>query len=353
MKRIRALKYLTILIIPALAWFSFRQSGILALTCLAFVYIMIPGLELFVKADDTNLQRAEEEMVAQDPLYDWLLYLMVPVLYLMLWDFLTLISADKTLSLGTLGKVGAMGIICGAIGINVGHELGHRNSSFEQFLAKVLLLGSLYMHFYIEHNRGHHKKVGTPEDPATGRRGELVYQFWFRSMIMSYLSAWQIENRRVSKKYGTAFSIYNEMAIFTLVQLLLIFTIYWLFGGYALSMFLGAAVLGILQLETVNYIEHYGLARLQRGDGRYERVQPWHSWNSNHIVGRLFLFELSRHSDHHFIASKKYPILQHHEDSPQMPTGYPGMMLLSLIPPLWFAIMHKAIEGLPQGTSAR
>lgn len=344
MNRLRVLKYALILIIPAISWFSFRQSGILAFSCLIFVYILVPFLELFATANKHNLEDTEEEVVSKDPLYDWLVYLMVPVLYFMLWDFLTVVSTETSLTWDLIGKIGAMGVLCGTFGINIGHELGHRTSKVEQFLAKTLLLSSLYMHFFIEHNRGHHKNVSTPNDPATGRQGELVYLFWLRSGFMSYLSAWRLENARVRKKYGSIFNLHNEMIVFQFIQIALLSFIFVMFGTMGLFLFLGAAVIGILQLETVNYIEHYGLMRKQRNDGTYERVRPWHSWNSNHVLGRLLLFELSRHSDHHYIATRKYPVLRYHEESPQMPTGYPGMMLMSLIPPIWFYVMHKAIK---------
>jgi alkane 1-monooxygenase len=134
------------------------------------------------------------------------------------------------------------------------------------------------------------------------------------------------------------------MIQFQLIQAAFLFLIYWFFGFFVLTCFLGAALMGILLLETVNYIEHYGLQREQLENGRYERAMPAHSWNSNHVVGRLMLFELSRHSDHHYLASRKYQVLRHHDNAPQMPTGYPGMMLLSLVPPLWFAIMNRRIE---------
>ncbi|MEP2023652.1 alkane 1-monooxygenase, partial [Reichenbachiella sp.] len=221
-----------------------------------------------------------------------------------------------------------------------------RKNKFERFLAKSLLLSSLYMHFYIEHNRGHHKNVSTHEDPSSARRGEWVFFFWFRSMIMGYISAWKIETAQMKKKGYSSISIHNEMLRFQLIQLAFLVLIYWGFGYMPMIYFLVAALIGIIQLETVNYIEHYGLSRTQKETGQYERVQPWHSWNSNHTLGRLFLFELSRHSDHHFLASRKYQILSHHEASPQMPTGYPGMMLLSMVPPLWFVVMHNHIERI-------
>jgi alkane 1-monooxygenase len=136
------------------------------------------------------------------------------------------------------------------------------------------------------------------------------------------------------------------MIRFQLIQLSLIALIYWIFGGWVLLYFLAAAGMGILLLETVNYIEHYGLQRKATGEGKYERAMPQHSWNSDHMIGRLFLFELSRHSDHHYLASRKYQILRHHDEAPQMPTGYPGMMLLSLLPPAWFAVMNPRVKKM-------
>ena len=102
--------------------------------------------------------------------------------------------------------------------------------------------------------------------------------------------------------------------------------------------------IGFLLLETVNYLEHYGLQRQQKSSGRYERVRPEHSWNSNHPVGRALLFDLTRHSDHHANPNRKYPVLRHFDASPQLPTGYPGMILLALVPPVWFSVMHPHIE---------
>jgi alkane 1-monooxygenase len=237
-----------------------------------------------------------------------------------------------------------MGLLCGTFGINVGHELGHRVNKAEQTLAKALLLTSLYMHFFTEHNKGHHKRVATPEDPSSARYGEPVYTFYFRTIIFSYLSAWHIAGDEVKKKGKAVLSLHNEMIQFHLIQLAFLGIIYFFFGGWVTLYFIAAALMGILLLETVNYIEHYGLQRRALGDGKYERAMPEHSWNSDHVLGRVFLFELSRHSDHHYMASRKYQVLRHHEDAPQMPTGYPGMMLLSLFPPAWFHIMNTRIK---------
>jgi alkane 1-monooxygenase len=239
-----------------------------------------------------------------------------------------------------------MGLLCGVFGINVGHELGHRVNPFEQTLAKMLLLTSLYMHFYIEHNKGHHKRVATPEDPSSARYGEWVYAFYFRSVIMSYFSAWHIASNDVRKKDRPVISFQNEMIQFHFIQIAFVLLIFFLFGWLATVYFIVSAIIGFALLETVNYIEHYGLQRKKLVDGKYERAMPVHSWNSDHVIGRLFLFELSRHSDHHYLASRKYQVLRHHNDAPQMPTGYPGMILLSLVPPVWFWVMNKRIKKL-------
>jgi alkane 1-monooxygenase len=230
-----------------------------------------------------------------------------------------------------------MGLLCGTFGINAAHELGHRVNKFEQFLAKVLLLTSLYMHFFIEHNKGHHKHVATSEDPSTAFYKQNLYAFLIQTFTGTQRKAWQIAIAESKNK------VFNEMALFQGIQFALLGLIYYFFGGFVLVSFLVAAFIGAALLETVNYIEHYGLQRKQAKTS-YERVKPAHSWNSNHVLGRLTLFELSRHSDHHYLASRKYQILRHMDDAPQMPTGYPGMILLALIPPLWFKVMHKQME---------
>ena len=308
-------------------------------------FLLIPILELFFKPNSNNLSNAEEEMAKEDKSYDMVLYLLVPVIYFLLWEFL--ISMRETLTFSDrLGRILSMGLVCGGYGINVAHELGHRNNKFEQFLSKTLLLSSLYMHFFIEHNRGHHKRVSTKEDPSSARYGENIFSFWLRSVFTGYISAWNIEFSRLKRLKKFKFSLENEMLRFQLIQVLFVSSIYFVFGTQITIYFLFAAVMGFLLLETVNYIEHYGLQRKININGKYERVQPFHSWNSNHPVGRIMLFELSRHSDHHFNASRKYQVLKNHDNSPEMPTGYPGMMILSLIPPLWFYIMNKRIKKI-------
>ena len=290
-------------------------------------------------------------MVKNDHFYDWMLYLIFPILYGFLYLFLEKVSFQMLPAFELIGHTLTMGILCGALGINVAHELGHRSTAHEKFLAKALLFCSLYMHFFIEHNRGHHKNVSTDEDPSSAKYGESLFTFWFRSIFWSYISAWKIEIKRLKNKNIPFLSFRNEMVVFQLIQTVFLGVIYLIFGSTGLIFFVIAALIGVLQLETVNYIEHYGLRRNKAESGSYERVMPWHSWNSNHIIGRIMLFELSRHSDHHYLASRKYQILRHHVDSPQMPTGYPGMMVLATIPPLWFYVMHRQFKKMPVSVS--
>jgi alkane 1-monooxygenase len=329
---------------PATVWISFNSEGWICFLPLLYAFGIIPGLEFFTKNDTSNLDPLEAEIVSADKIYDLIIYLTIPVQYFLLIYFFNIVSIEKTTYLTLIGRTIAMGLMCGIFGINIAHELGHRNSGEERFLAKALLLTSLYLHFYIEHNRGHHRNVATPDDPATARVNENVYFFWMRTIALSYLSAWQIEAARLKKLNLRVISFKNQMLIFQLIQLCLLIIVGLYFGSKTLICFLIAAFIGIILLETVNYVEHYGLMRSKREDGKYEKVLHTHSWNSNHLIGRVMLFELSRHSDHHYKASKPYQLLNHWDESPQMPTGYPGMMILSLIPPLWFMVMNKRLK---------
>jgi alkane 1-monooxygenase len=343
---IKAFKYLSPLTIYVLAGISFTQQGWLTWGTMLYAWIIIPFAELFINPSEKNLDAAEEEMAKKDRIYDYMLYLIVIFQFAALFLFLSSMKATGLQWWETTGRIFSMGLLCGTFGINVGHELGHRVTKFEQTLAKLLLLTSLYMHFYIEHNKGHHKNVATPEDPSSARYNEPVYTFYFRTIIFSYLSAWTIANDEMRKKGLAVLNLKNEMLQAHIIQAAFVAFIFFIFTPQITLYFLAAALIGILLLETVNYIEHYGLQRKQTASGNYERAMPTHSWNSSHPLGRLMLFELSRHSDHHYLASRKYQILQHHNDAPQLPTGYPGSMLLALVPPVWFYIMNRKIKKL-------
>ena len=337
------LKYLFVYTIPVTVWISFHAEGWLTYLPLITYFGLVPFLELLVQPDSSNWDKRREEDEKNQSLYDWILFGTVPVQLFFLVYFFDVIQQTPAWSVEFYGRITAMGFMCGVVGINVGHELGHRQERWQQFLGEVLLLTSLNTHFLPYHNAGHHRNVATPEDSATARKNEVLFIYWFRSHFGSYAEAWMLENQRMRSENRPVIHWTNRMFVYTLANIAVLAGIYFGYGQTVLIAFVGAAVLGILLLETVNYIEHYGLLRQQKDNGRYEAVRHQHSWNSDHPIGRTLLFNLSRHSDHHYNGSKKYQILKSHPSSPKMPTGYPGMMLLALVPPLWFLVMNKRL----------
>ena len=340
----REKKYLFIYAVPLGAIVSFMAPGWWSFLLPVVAFILIPIMELFTEQSTVNLDEHQEKEALEDKFYDRLLYSMVPLQFFIVFFGLYIMKTQEWTTIELIGKVASMGTCCGIIGINLGHELGHRTELKEQLMAKALLLSSMYMHFFIEHNRGHHLRAATAEDPATARRGEILYFFWIRSIVFSFISAWELEAERFKRDGKSIYTLKNEMIQLILIQSAFVGLVYFVLGFQSMLLFLAAALLGILLLETVNYIEHYGLLRKKKENGKYEKVLPIHSWNSDHSLGRQFLFELSRHSDHHYLASRKFQILRHFEASPQMPLGYPGMIMLSTIPPLWFFVMHRHID---------
>lgn len=322
---------------------AFWLRGVWSFFPLVFTFMVLPCLELFLRPDARNLAVDEEDRQKNQTYFDWILWLSLPLQYLLLAWYLKLMSSANLSFLEQLGLTLSMGLSCGVLGINAAHEIGHRNTPHEQVMARLLLMTAWYWHFTIEHNKGHHKNVSTPEDPASARLNESVFTFYLRSIFGSIRSAWHIETLNARREGHSIWSWRNEMVLALIVQLSFTLAIFFVFGSTATLGFLGAAIVGVLLLETVNYIEHYGLSRQELAPGRFEKVQPYHSWNADHPISRVFLFNLSRHSDHHYNAARKYQILRHHNDSLQLPTGYPGMMLLALIPPLWFRIMNQRI----------
>ncbi|MGB5429485.1 alkane 1-monooxygenase [Eudoraea sp.] len=337
------LKYLTAFTIPIFAFIGIYFKGYWTVITPVYAFMLIPVMELLLPVNTTNFEGEERETRLKNKLFDWLLYLNIPIVFGLFYTSLYELATTSYETYELVGIIVSMGIVLGTNGINVAHELGHRAKSYERILGKLLLLPSLYMHFYIEHNYGHHLNAATKEDPATAKYNQSVYSFWFTSVTRQYMNAWVIQKKLLGTEKRGIFSLYNDMFWYTLIQLIHLIFIFFLFGasvsGYAILM----ALVGFLLLETVNYIEHYGLLRKKLPSGRYERVREVHSWNSNHVMGRIILYELTRHSDHHFKSSKKYQILDYHDSSPQMPFGYPTSMVLSFLPPLWFRIMNPRI----------
>nr|WP_321233954.1 alkane 1-monooxygenase [uncultured Psychroserpens sp.] len=337
------LKYLAAFSIPIVALIGIYLKGSFLYLTPIYAFVIIPIMELIFPVDTENLSSEDVENKLKRKVFDWLLYLNLPVVYgLVLYG----IHQATTTSIETYELVGmiiSVGIVLGVNGINVAHELGHRQKTKERFLGKILLLPSQYMHFYIEHNFGHHLHAATPEDPATAKYNQTVYSFWFTSIVRQYVSAWRIQNKLLKNANLGFFSVKNDMLWYAIFQIGYLAVAFFFFGKIGLLFAFTSAIIGILLLESVNYIEHYGLIRLKTKSGRYERVKEMHSWNSNHVIGRIVLYELTRHSDHHYKSSKKYQVLDCHDESPQMPFGYPTSMVIAMVPPLWFAIMNKRL----------
>jgi alkane 1-monooxygenase len=340
----KLIKYFFPITMFASAWYAFNASTIGCFATAIYAFVIFPGLELILAPQLKNMEAIEADAAKTNKLYDFMLYACVVLQVLSMIYFLYNITTLPQTLIQVIGKTLSMGVLCGVFGINVAHELGHRLSKAERRLAKVSLASSLMMHFYVEHNKGHHKHVATPHDPASARYDESIYTFFARAIPGVYLSAWHIENNDTKKKYGTIWSVHNEMIMAHVYQGLIILAIAIISNSLVTTIcFVAAALIGIMLLECIDYIQHYGLQRNLKESGLYERVQAHHSWDSHYPLGRLMLFELTRHSDHHYLASKKYQVLNAHDTAPQLPTGYPGTIILALVPPLWFKVMNKRI----------
>ena len=337
------LKYLMSYSIAIMAFLGISIGGLYNYLAVIFTFVFIPVLEVLVKRSDEKYTEQEKENRLLDPFFDILLYLNIPIVFGIFFFSLNKLVETTSIS-DIIGIILSASIVMATNGINVGHELGHRRSLFARTCSKLLYLPCQYMHFYIEHNFGHHIHVATPEDPATAMYKQNIYSFWITSVVRTYISAWKIQLRILNVSKRNFFSIKNDMIFYTLFQLLFIALIYYYFGLYITLLSVLMSVISFLFLETINYVEHYGLLRKKDSNGRYERVKPHHSWNSNHTIGRIVLYELTRHSDHHFKSSKKYQVLESLDDCPHLPYGYPTSILLSLIPPIWFSIMNPLVR---------
>jgi alkane 1-monooxygenase len=303
---------------------------------------LIPILDLIAGLDRSNPPDDLIKTLEADKYYRWITYLFLPLQYAALIWAAWLWSGD---SLSVFDKVGlalTVGTVAG-IGINTAHELGHKKEKVERWLAKIALAQSFYGHFYIEHNRGHHVRVATPEDPASSRVGETVYAFLPRTVVGSLKNAWRLEQPRFKRRDESHWSIRNDVLNAWLMSVVLWAALLVVFGIGILPYLLLQAAVGIVLLEIVNYLEHYGMLRQKEHTGRYERVRASHSWNSNNIATNVLLYHLQRHSDHHANPTRRYQALRDVDEAPVLPTGYAGMILLALFPPLWFKVMDPRV----------
>src|ERR1700759_354164 len=317
------------------------------------LYVLLPVLDLRFGSDGQNPPDDVMEWLENDKYYHYCTYAFIPFqfvslilgAYLFTASNLSWLGYDGPLSwpaqIGLAVSVGALG----GVGINTAHEMGHKKDSLERWLSKITLAQTGYGHFYIEHNRGHHVRVATPEDPASARFGETFWEFLPRSVFGSLKSSWELEAQRLRRADKSAWHWSNDVLNAWAMSVVFYGILIAVFGVALIPYIVISAVFGFTLLETVNYLEHYGLLRQKLESGRYERCAPVHSWNSDHIVTNLFLYPLQRHSDHHANPTRRYQTLRSMENAPNLPSGYASLIGLTYFPPLWRKLMdHRVVE---------
>ena len=352
--------WLVALVVPlipfaAMGLFAWTQAAVWLWLGPIVILGLVPLIDLATGTDPSNPPDEAIEALERDPYYRRLTYAFLPLQYAGFVLGFWFIARGGLSVPEQLGLAVTLGFI-GGIGINTAHELGHKKESVERWLSKIALAQSGYGHFYIEHNRGHHVRVATPADPASARVGESFYAFWPRTVVGSLRNAWRLEARRIARRKQHPFRLGNDVLNAWLMTLVLwAGLILWL-GWGILPFLIIQALVAITLLEAVNYLEHYGMLRQrvgQPGSERYERVNPTHSWNSNHIATNVLLYHLQRHSDHHAHPTRRYQVLRDYPESPALPTGYAGMILLALMPPMWRRVMDPLVAAHFDGDLTR
>jgi alkane 1-monooxygenase len=339
------------LVVPSLAFVAiggYTATGLSAFLWAGpiIIILVVPVIDLLTGLDPSNPPDDMIEVLEKDKYYRYITFAFLPIQYAGFGYAMYLIATGGWPLADRIGLAITIGCV-GGIGINTAHELGHKRESHERWLSKIALAQVVYGHFYVEHNRGHHVRVATPEDPASARIGESFYRFWPRTVQGSLASAWRLEKRRYARKPTHPFHLGNNaLNAWLMTAGLWAAMIVWL-GIGIVPFLLIQAVIGFSLLEIINYMEHYGMRRQKVGTGerrRYERVLPQHSWNSNNIATNVVLYHLQRHSDHHANPTRRYQVLRDYKESPVLPTGYAGMLVLALIPPLWRRVMdHRVV----------
>ncbi len=330
--------------LPFLAWGLVEATGLSIFWFLGplLVFGVFPLLDLLIGTDAENPPDSVLKWLERDRYYRWCTYAFIPLQYAGLVLACWLWSSGDLSTIESVGLALTTAMVSG-IAINTAHELGHKRARSERWLSKVALAQSAYGHFFIEHNRGHHVRVATPEDPASSRMGESFYAFVPRTVLGSLRSSWEIEGRRLSRMGKSRWTLRNDILNAWAMTFVLFAGLTIVFGPVVLPYLLIQAVGGFLLLEVVNYLEHYGLRRQRREDGRYELCRPEHSWNSNNVASNVLLYHLQRHSDHHANPTRRYQALRHVDEAPQLPTGYAGMIVLAALPPLWRRVMDRRL----------
>lgn len=339
-----ALLYSALPMIISLVYFVYPNIWLCAFFLVACILI-VPLIDKIVGTNRSNPSDALVEKMNKDRYYRFLLIAIIPIHFASVIIPAWLIASQSFSLWQYLGFTIAVALFSG-FSINTAHEIGHKTTKLERFLARVVLSVSGYGHFCIEHNAGHHKDVSTPEDPASSRMGESIYRFALREIPGAFKRGWVAERRRLTKRNLPVWSYHNHILQSYAMTLVWQSAVVICLGWIVLPFLLAQNVFAWIQLTSANYIEHYGLLRAKKVNGRYERCRPYHSWNSNHVFSNLLLFQLQRHSDHHANPSRSYQSLRSFDSLPELPSGYLGMYLLAYFPPVWFAVMDKRLLAI-------
>ena len=336
-KRYLWLLGLIVPLVPFIAWGMEELTGLGIMWWAGpfVVFVIIPFLDRAIGKDSSNPPDSILRALEDDRYYRWCTYVFIPIQYAALVFACTKWASGELSAVEELGLAVTVAMV-GGIAINTAHELGHKRPKHEKWLAKVALAQSGYGHFFIEHNRGHHVRVATPEDPASSRMGESFWEFLPRTVWGSLRSALHLESERLERVGKPFLSPQNDILNAWAFSVVLFAALIAIFGWSVAPWLAVQAVVSFSLLEVVNYLEHYGLLRQKREDGRYERCRPEHSWNSDNIASNVFLYHLQRHSDHHAHPTRRYQALRHFEELPELPSGYASMILLAYATPLWF-----------------
>lgn len=325
---------------------GFYAGGAVLLAMVVALYLLLPLAESWMGISrwpsEARIAQIGPPAIAR---YDLILHLTAASFLLLVGWALWAVSTTPLAWWEFAAFAVIMGEYGGFVGIVTAHELMHRNRAGKRQLAFLMLSLVGYSHFAIEHVYGHHRRVATPDDPATARRGESLYAFLPRTIFGGFVSAWGLEKERLARIGASAWSWRNNILRWWSFTVALGVALYWLLGPLSLLLFVIQSAIAIVALETINYTEHYGMERELRPDGSYARVKPEHSWNSSHILSNINMFNLGRHSDHHYQSNRPYYKLRHYEDVPQFPHGLAGMIMMAMVPPLWFRVMDRELDS--------
>lgn len=347
----KRLGFLFVFVVPALmpaaAWLGARSGhpDLMAWFPLFFLFVLLPVADYGLGHDPRNPSPDDAAALADDRWFRWMTLAALPAqLGVLAWSAWHCVHAGFG-PVGLAGWVLSQGIVGGVLAINVAHELIHKDTALERMAGGLLLTSVGYHGFKIEHVRGHHVHVSTPEDASSARFGQSLWHFLPRALVRNTANAWTLEAQRLAKQGRRWWNVDNELIRWTALWLMLGTGFGLWLGRYGIAFFVVQGFFAACALEIINYIEHYGLERERLADGRYERTTHLHSWNSDYLISNLLLFHLQRHSDHHETPRRRYQNLLHHADSPQLPGGYAAMFLLALCPPLWFRVVDPRVRA--------